>query len=84
MFQSIEQEWNEFAEAVMPSVPKDSAQYKEMRMSFFAGALVVYLAVIEMGGPAVSEEEGRQYLLSIGKELFNLKNEMRQEIAKLN
>ena len=84
MLQSIEQEWNEFAEAVIPSVSKTSVQYTEMRKAFLAGAIVIHVAFIELASAGASEETGSQWLRRLSDDLMNFKSKIVQEMASRN
>lgn len=61
MLKSIEEEWAGFSAMVMTNIDPQSVQYKEMKKAFFAGAWSLHNAVVEIGEPHVSEEEGRGY-----------------------
>jgi len=69
---SIEQEWQDFAAKVIPTITQEAVQYREMKNAFFAGAFVVSVALQEIGvRPDITEEQGVNHLNGIFLEAMN-------------
>jgi hypothetical protein len=85
MLKSIEEEWLGFAAIVLPpSERPGSVQYDEMKKAFFAGAWSLHMAVIEIGEPHVSEEEGCEFLTKLTAEINEFKTQMMREYGERN
>lgn len=84
MLKSIEEEWIGFAAMVIPSLPKNHIQYIEMKKAFFAGAWCVHSAVVEIGEPHITEQDGIDYLEKITDEFNEFKAKLMREYGELN
>lgn len=69
---------------VIPSLTPDSVQYTEMKKAFFAGALVLNIAIYEIASPNVSEEEGKKYLANVEDELVEFRNQLMRQYLERN
>ncbi len=82
---SIEQEWQDFAAKVIPTVALESVQYREMRNAFFAGSFVVSMALELIGAkPNITEEQGVNYLDVIREEVMTHFRTIGQRNAEMN
>jgi len=84
MLKSIEEEWLGFAAMVIPQLSQHSVQYKEMKKAFFAGAWSVQAAVVEIGEPHISEEEGCEHLDRLAAECREFKSQIMREYGERN
>lgn len=82
MLKSIEEEWTGFAEMVIPKLTPQHVQYKEMKKAFFAGAWALHNAVVEIGEPHVSEQEGIEFLEKITAEIQEFKSQIMREYGE--
>lgn len=82
---SIEQEWQDFAAKVIPTIAPEAIQYREMRTAFFAGAFVVSVALEQIGAdPNITEEQGVNYLEGIREEVMTHFKTIAQRSAEMN
>lgn len=81
---SIQQEWNRFAEMVFAQVPYSEVQYREMKKAFFAGNWSMFTALEEIGEPHVTEQQCHQFLIERKAECEAFKREMTQEHVERN
>ncbi len=82
---SIEQEWQDFAEKVIPTIAPESVQYREMRNSFFAGAFIVSSALEQIGAnPNITEEQGVNHLDGIYRETMSHFKDIAKRDPELN
>ncbi len=82
---SIEQEWQDFAAKVIPTIAPEAIQYREMRNAFFAGAFVVSVALEQIGAdPNITEEQGVNYLEGIREEVMTHFRTIGQRNAEIN
>ncbi len=82
---SIEQEWQDFAAKVIPTVATDAIQYREMRNAFFAGSFVVSIALEQIGAsPNITEEQGVNYLEGIREEVMTHFRTIGQRNSEMN
>lgn len=84
MLKSIAEEWLGFAAMVIPSVPEQHVQYIEMKKAFFAGAWSIQAAIVEIGQPHVTEEEGCKHLDKLAAECEAFKSQMMREYGERN
>lgn len=84
MLKSIEEEWAGFAAMVIPNLTPHHVQYHEMKKAFFAGAWTLHNAVVEIGEPHVSEEEGCEFLTKIQNEIQVFKSQIMREYGERN
>jgi len=84
VLKSIEEEWVGFAAMVIPDIHPQSVQYVEMKKAFFAGAWSHHNAVVEIGEPHVSEEEGAAFLTKIQAEIQAFKSQILREYGERN
>lgn len=84
MLKSIEEEWLGFSAMVIPTLPQHHVQYIEMKKAFFAGAWALHMAVVEIGEPHVSEEDGCKHLDRISAEFKEFKSQMMREYGERN
>lgn len=85
MLKSIQQEWQDFAAKVIPTIAPESVQYREMRNSFFAGAFIVSAALEQIGAnPNITEEQGVAYLDGIYRETMSHFKNIAQRDAERN
>ena len=84
MLKSIEEEWIGFAAMVIPELPPQTTQYSEMKKAFFAGAWSHHNAVVEIGEPHISEEEGCAFLTKIQEEIEAFKAQIMREYGESN
>lgn len=81
---SIQVEWERFAEMVFRGMTPSETQREEMRKAFFAGAWLLLAALEEIGSDHVSEEEGERYLLSRKAECEEFATRLVREYAEKN
>ena len=84
MLKSIEEEWLGFSAMVIPGLTKNDIRYIEMKKAFFAGAWCVHSAVVEIGEPHVSEQEGIDYLEQITDEFSEFRAKLTREYGEIN
>jgi hypothetical protein len=84
VLKSIEEEWDGFAAMVIPTLTKHQVQYIEMKKAFFAGAWSLHMAVVEIGEPHVSEQEGCEFLSKITTEISEFKSQMMRDYGERN
>ena len=80
MLKSIEEEWNDYASVVMPTVKPESVQYDETKKAFFAGAVCVYAAFMEM--MELSEEQSVDYLNNLRDDFERFRFQVMTQVMK--
>lgn len=79
---SIEHEWERFAEMVFRNTKPSETQVVEMRKAFFAGAWTMVIASVEIGAGRVSEPEGVAYLEARYRECEEYKRALMREYVE--
>ena len=65
---SIEEEWEGFSKEVFRNTSPSKNEIEDMRKSFFAGALALFLMVERIGTPEISTQDGIDHLESVREE----------------
>lgn len=59
---TLEQEWLDFSAKIFRRVNPSPTQFREMKRAFFAGCLVMLIAMERMGEPDISEDDGIRFI----------------------
>jgi hypothetical protein len=77
----VGKQWDNYRELVIPKTAGET-QIAETRRAFYAGALLVYEAVIRIGELDISEEAGLTILDIIGAEIRAFTSEQLEQMRR--
>lgn len=81
-FETVEQQWQEFAAAVFGGGSVGRTQYEEMRKAFYAGCWSMLCQAVKISTETATEDEGAEQFEKLKVELERFNKQLQRKAAR--